>query len=760
MFNKEKSVKFCDIAIEWLLLATVFLIPLVFAAFYELFSIFVIYKVVLLRVLVSLTVIFYLAKIFLEGKITYRPDKKFFLFAIFLSVFWLFSSFFSLDHIFSFWGLYNRQQGFFTLIFYLLFFLLLILNLKDFFQIRRFIATALFSSFFVCLYGLMQYFQLDPLKWEETARIFSTLGQPNFLGHFLILVIPFSVYALFFQARRFLIRSLLLILLFGQLFCLVFTASRSAFLGLGAEIFLAAFIFLVASGRKKLAFGLTALFMAAFILLGFSSAYFLQKIPPNSSPVYRVMSIFNFSQGSVKARFNNFQAGWDELCRESPGRLIFGYGPDSLSEIFARHYQPSWALDEQINTWPDRVHNVFLDTVLSFGLLGLAVYLWFFYFFISLLWRRLPAMPKDGKFWLAIACLTALGGYFTNNLFSFSDTTHFLYFFLILGWLVSLLYEPADQKEVKINFNYRSYLAVLIAVVIFGGIFIFYFNLRPVLADYYFMKSFKAVRDDCPEALNDNKKAIVLGGGNSLFYQGEYIFTALKCFDRLPSNEDRQRAGENMLWYLNSLPVDNYFYFAKYKVDAEAKLSESFDKSYRDEAEKDFKELAEKYPYLSFIYEDWANFEYNKGDYRAAVEAAQKGIETLPLDRIEKSYHRAEIESQLARFYDFTGASYVGLKDWYKALDYYQRIIEINPQYLGIYRKIADIYQQKGDLDKALWYNEKGYSLDKNDYVWPLAIGQLYKKKGDRIKAEEYAQEALLLHPQDKEIIKFLETLK
>jgi len=106
---KEKINKFIPKAIDWLILAVIFLTPLCFALFYEINSVFVLYKVIVLRVLVSLAFLLLLAQLFLAGSWQYRFGKKIFWLIIVLALSWALAAFFSINPVGSLAGSYERQ---------------------------------------------------------------------------------------------------------------------------------------------------------------------------------------------------------------------------------------------------------------------------------------------------------------------------------------------------------------------------------------------------------------------------------------------------------------------------------------------------------------------------------------------------------------------------------------------------------------------------------------------------------------------------
>lgn len=754
---QDKALKFCSIAIQCLFLAIIIIVPSYFAFFHELYSTTVLGKVVIFRILVILAGLLYLVKIFLQGKFAYRFNRYFFGAVIFLAISLAISSIFSANPMFSWWGSYYRQQGFFSLIFYLVFFLVFSLNSESFSQIKRYISCLIFSSFLVCSYGFLQFFSLDPFSWQEpfsqTLRLFSSFGQPNFFGHFLVLTVPFSVYAFFFLTHRLLVRSLLLVIFFAQLLCLIFTISRSSWLAFGAELFVLALAFFwFKLGNKIKKFRLIFLF-AGLILAGCFFIGLTAKLSPDNFFITRLSSMANFKDGSVKMRLDIWQEAMAEIKTETLKRKILGYGPDSLSEIFARHYQSSWAADEKVDSWPDRAHNLIFEIILSNGFLGLIAYI----LFLLAIFKRAPfyfsTAPKDEKFWLAIFCLAALIGYFVNNLFSFSDTPQYLIFYFILGLLAYLFFAAENEKEliIKLRLPFRIFVVIFFFIL---GAFLIFISLRSIAADHYLMKAKLADRNDCPEILNNDRKAFLLAPGNNSFYIQTYLSDSFYCLDRLADADSRQQLKENMLWVANSLPAEDAFTFLKYQANLAFVLASSSSDLYFKEADKYFKLLEAQYPSINQIYLDRAKMELKKGDYNEVIMVADKGIALLSPHG--NGLHQADINGRMVSYYYLIGKAYVAKEEIAKAQEYFLKILSLDPYYIVAYKEIADIYYQKGDLDKALWYNKKGYRLNPSDYNWPLAIGILYLEKGDKIKAVSYFKEVLALDSENTTAKKFI----
>jgi O-antigen ligase len=755
-FNKGKILKQLSAAVEIIFLALILSLPIYFAFFHEIYNTFNFGQVFILRVLLSLVALFFLAKIFLSGKLIFKCDYRYFIFFGFLAADWLVSASFSQIKEISFWGYYPREQGFFTIIFYLLFLAIIILSLNNLRSLRRLIAAMLGASLVVCFYGIIQLLGLDPIKWSEPGRVFSTFGQPNFFGHFLIIVIPFTVYSALKNRRRFLPASLISILLTAELICLFFTYSRSAWIGLAGEIFLFILFYLFSRGKKRIAFtliGLTlAIFLASFSFISFAP----RAAVTNYSLSNRIKEAFDFSQGTTKIRLETWRTAWQIFKESSLPRKLIGYGPDSYYEQFALHYQSSWALDENIDSWPDRAHNVFFDILLPFGLAGLAVYLLFFIFLIRQGWLFFQKRAHDEYYYLALVCFISLAGYFLNNLFSFSLTAQYFYFYLIIGILIFALSADNVAKEIKIRLTVFSRLIILSAFLLLVAIFIFYYNLLACLADHHYIEASYDIElyNDCYAAVSDNSLAVIMGAPARQYYEAGYISNALSCFNSMPEG-GKESLKNILLYYQSDLPDDKFFSYAMRRAALNTLLGR-FDSKQNSVADEYFVSLAKKYPEISEVYLDWAKFALSISNYDEAIDIGKKGLENLPLvEMSKKGYftHRSMIESQEASFDEIIGQAFVGKKDEKNALDYFNKVAELNPYYVTIYKEIADVYQNNKEWDKALWYNNKGYRLDKTNYSWPLAIGNIYKEKGDKVSALDYFQQALSLSPGNQDIL-------
>jgi tetratricopeptide (TPR) repeat protein len=95
----------------------------------------------------------------------------------------------------SFWGSYQRLQGTYTYLSYVVFALILIRTITSVDQVYRFLNMLVLGAVVPTLYGYVQHLELDPLPWkgDVITRVASTMGNSIFIAAYLILVLPIAL---------------------------------------------------------------------------------------------------------------------------------------------------------------------------------------------------------------------------------------------------------------------------------------------------------------------------------------------------------------------------------------------------------------------------------------------------------------------------------------------------------------------------------------------------------------------------------------
>ncbi|MBI5778371.1 MAG: O-antigen ligase family protein [Planctomycetes bacterium] len=298
-----------------------------------------------------------------------------------LGLSYLASTFLSVLPSGSWWGNDVRGQGAYTLMGYFIIFAITTLTLNNWKQLERIFVAIILTSIPVMLYGFAQKGKLEALDWgaDFSIRIASTLGNPIFLGSYLLMVIPLTVYLLIRALKESApAKSVFyIIILLAQVVCLFLTESRGPLLGL----ITAGFFFIVLSGlvfrRRYLSLGS---YIAAALVLGFFLALALPNTPFQAlkSKMGRLGQLLEAREGAATVRLLIWQ-GVVKMVQSDSYRAVVGYGPETMFVPYYK-YCPAELVTSEKNriTLPDRSHNEFFDTVITNGLIGALIYLLLF----------------------------------------------------------------------------------------------------------------------------------------------------------------------------------------------------------------------------------------------------------------------------------------------------------------------------------------------------------------------------------------------
>ena len=331
----------------------------------------------------------------------------------------------------SLFGSYQRLQGTYTTLAYLVVFASVVANMRRRAQLQRLISVMIVTSLPVSLYGILQRFQLDPLPWggDTVSRVSSTMGNPIFLGAYLILVIPVTFGRVVEAASgivrqtatgaRAIVRATIYVFIASmQLIALWMTVSRGPWLGFLAGSF---FFFVLLTSYWHLraltvgTVGLAAALGIFLIVLNIPGGplEFLRDQPG----IGRLGHVFETDQETGLVRVLIWQGTAQMMSPHPPleypdGRTdafnairpLVGYGPEAMIVAFNRFYPPELGEVESRTATPDRSHNETWDSIATTGLIGLVAYLALFasVFYYGLKWLGLMQTPTQRNTFLAL----------------------------------------------------------------------------------------------------------------------------------------------------------------------------------------------------------------------------------------------------------------------------------------------------------------------------------------------------------------------
>jgi tetratricopeptide (TPR) repeat protein len=223
------------------------------------------------------------------------------------------STIFSIDTHTSIWGYYSRfHGGLVSSICYVILYWGIVSNLFERKYLHKMLIASAVSGSLVAWYGIAQHFGIDAHFWRQNvrARIFSTLGQPNWLAAYVVGLMPVLLgYGLYGLKKK---MSFVYLTAFWLLFfSLIFSYSRSGFLAAILSIVLFFSLLVAAYRTQKLGKSIIAVLGPLLTFLGLSGVYvyFFYKASAFAIPVGYVfilgsfLSVFYFARNYFKRWF-------------------------------------------------------------------------------------------------------------------------------------------------------------------------------------------------------------------------------------------------------------------------------------------------------------------------------------------------------------------------------------------------------------------------------------------------------------------------
>ncbi|PIR53476.1 hypothetical protein COU76_01000 [Candidatus Peregrinibacteria bacterium CG10_big_fil_rev_8_21_14_0_10_49_10] len=368
----------------------------------------------------------------------------FFLLTVLLSLLW------SVAPMLSFFGASPRFEGVLTYILYLCIALIGLLAGTSGEGRRVLVQAILITNIGIVLYGLLQVLHLDVLSflWAGEVflgRTFSFVGQPNTLGLFLVLTIPFVLLSADFASTRWRRAGLLLFLC--NVVVLLATVSRSALLGIGiAFLFVPCWMhgrFQPMSRKKWFVSILCAVLLAAF---GLYKTHMRFSVPTETGR-------------SLGARALIWQSSV-QMISQRP----LGYGLETFGILSARHMTNDLLKVESLTTRIDRAHSKPLDLLLTLGPLGLLAYYGLLCTLLRSLWKK---RKESGMHRYYLAGFLSILAASIALLFGFDVPVTAAFFWLIVGMMLGCILpqDVAPKSEKPFLFLLSLFLVVLLVVM-------------------------------------------------------------------------------------------------------------------------------------------------------------------------------------------------------------------------------------------------------------------------------------------------------
>ncbi|MEK7134280.1 MAG: O-antigen ligase family protein [Patescibacteria group bacterium] len=400
----------------------------------------------------------------------YRPQKSLILisFAAFVGIIAV-ADIFGQGFLQSFWSNYERMDGLITLLHLLALLIVLITTMRTRGLYERLFDTSIAASIIMSLYGFAQLAGKFVIH-QGATRLDGTFGNATYLAVYALFHI-FLAALLSLRTGETWKRSWYGVAIALNLFILYHTATRGAMLGLLAGLIVAGAAYVLkgsGKGRKIAAGVIGGVVLVVGLFVAMKDAEWIR-----TSPVLGRFASISLEDTTTQSRFiiwGMALEGWKE-------RPILGWGQEHFITVFNKYYKPELYKQEPFF---DRAHNVFLDWLISGGILGLLAYLAIFFIAAWTLFRSRVFTALEGSVLIGL-----LAAYFVQNLFVFDNLGSYMLFVMVLGYvaLVTKNQEPItkNRKEGKTDETYKN---VVIATTLIATLFVLYvLNVKPYQAN-------------------------------------------------------------------------------------------------------------------------------------------------------------------------------------------------------------------------------------------------------------------------------------
>jgi tetratricopeptide (TPR) repeat protein len=670
----SKILKYCIYAVAF--------IPLIIFSQYV--SPFHFGKMVVFRSVVELMFALYLILIWQDRSYLPRRDKFFWAFLGFTLAYTI-TTFTSVNVYQSFWGTLERMGGLYSFWHYFLFYVMLISVLRTKEDWTKFLEITVGVGVLSALYGFGQRTDISFFIGSGgRERIFGTIGNPALFAGYQILNF-FLAMILGLTATEKGRRNLFLISAFVMGIAVFMTVVRGSVLGISVGMVIFVFLYFTQTNSKLAKKVLISLLTLTVLFIGFSFSFRDSAFVQNS-PYLRRVTDFSVSDYTVQTRFWAWQAGlkgWSD----NPQKVIFGWGPENFNIPFSKYFNPQFFRGPGSETMFDRAHNMFVEVLVTMGLVGFLAYLFLFAVIFKSLWR----LKNKPQFRIpAIGLIAMTVAYMIHNAFIFDTSANFLVFFSALGFISFLesqdqpLPAPSPAKPPSPNLVKSVGVVLLIGAVVLA----YQTNVRTSLANY------AATRGIIASWSNDSNGAVAkFEEADSYNVAGKYDY--------------RNRFAQFLLDYstTNSIASANITVAFKQAIALEQKNA--------DENPQD---------YLPELYLSRLNITLGKSDPNSPYNN----------EALKHSFKALSYSPTFVRTYYEIGQGYLNKKDYPKAEIYFQKAVDLNPTVGISYWYLGAVEMQAGQTDKALADMgsaiKYGYTLSENDY---LNLADAYIKRND-----------------------------
>lgn len=474
--------------LQWMICVFVVIMPLLFCKWNDQ-SPFEMIKAYFSAIVITIIAGSFLISRIFKDKIEVRYNMWVWGLLIYISAYML--SFAFAGHYYSsLWGVLNLPAGsVMTITTFVVMSLIAVQIFSHEHSLKKLASCFVFCAFLMSLYGILQHFGGDPIKWwvysAMEQRALSTMGQSVGYGTVLGTCLPLC-FAFFITAQERKKAIWWSIPFVCMNLGILYSGSRLPILGyfITMAIFLG---FLLIFKRKLPTISWKRIAAAYAIIVLANVAYFAE---PGFNSLKQKLELQEIKNG-YGTRFIVWGTAF-EMWKKHPW---LGVGPENFGEEFnhvqtvEQNYGESWNL-----IW-HKAHNEFIHYLTTTGVIGFGAYFWLIILMFVPVFKILFRKEWNNDYVFAVALLGGFGYLLLTHMtaFSFIPTLMFFYLFPAMNFSFADI-EKTKTIENKLP-NWGRYVASVVVVVVLSFVVLKVYNVWTADMDY-----------------NDSRRALVAQG--------------------------------------------------------------------------------------------------------------------------------------------------------------------------------------------------------------------------------------------------------
>ncbi len=456
----------------------------------------------------------------------------------------LISTALSIDFYTSVFGYYSRfNGGLLSTICYLLLYWAFVSNIDGKDTIKL-IKVWFASAVLVSVYGVLEHFGIDKNIWVQDvqSRVFSSLGQPNWLAAWVVALIPVA-WAYTLKSR---IKSFNFWLYFGLsvlfFWTLIFAKSRSGFLGFGVA-YIVFWTLVILKNIKNIKMLTPPFLITGFSLIAVCLISGTQWTPSIENILSHKKAVEQTNVSGTALETGGTESGtirkivWQGAIQVWLHYPLFGTGTETFAFSYYLYRPIAHNLTSEWDFIYNKAHNEFLNFAANTGTFGLLSYLTVIGFSIYLMIKS-----KSENKNLDFALLAGFISLSVSNFFGFSVVPTQLEFFLFPA--IAIAVTAANVRYEEQNKKLENIQKAFIFFVICTLLYLLWLTLTYWYADVLYArgKSFNSIsRPDL--AVPALSQAIKFEPAQAIYY-GELANSYATVAMAYDQEKDATHAGE------------------------------------------------------------------------------------------------------------------------------------------------------------------------------------------------------------------------